>query len=159
MPETSNSTLGRVAEVLGVASKYGGISKTPIDSILRMQQFQLWGFLFMICAIAGIIWLIQCKLDGIEKQYKEQFILLHRLFKSHQDLQIKVHKATKVGVSAPVVALQSTVDAPAVPENTEVAEVAENQITDEKDSLEDTTGANDHEARIEVDDALPSFFQ
>lgn len=91
MTDNSVSTLGRIASVLGVASKYTNTS-TPIETILRMQQFQIWGFILMILAVAIIIWLIQKKLDSIDKQYKEQFILLHRLFKSHQDLQIKVHK-------------------------------------------------------------------
>jgi hypothetical protein len=91
MTEKSVSTLGRIASVLGVASK-NSKTTTPIESILRMQQFQIWGFILMILAIAAIIWLIQKKLDSIDKQYKEQFILLHRLFKSHQDLQVKVHK-------------------------------------------------------------------
>lgn len=91
MTEKSVSTLGRIASVLGVASKHSKES-TPIESILRMQHFQIWGFILMILAVATIIWLIQKKLDSIDKQYKEQFILLHRLFKSHQDLQIKVHK-------------------------------------------------------------------
>ncbi len=89
--DKSTSTLGRVASVLGVASKHSKGS-TPIETILKMQHFQIWGFILMILAVACIIWLIQKKLDSIDKQYKEQFIILHRLFKSHQDLQIKVHK-------------------------------------------------------------------
>lgn len=91
MTEKSVSTLGRIASVLGVASKHSK-ETTPIETILRMQHFQIWGFILMILAVATIIWLIQKKLDSIDKQYKEQFILLHRLFKSHQDLQVKVHK-------------------------------------------------------------------
>ncbi len=91
MNEKSVSTLGRIASVLGVASKHTK-TLTPIETILRMQHFQIWGFILMILAVAIIIWLVQKKLDSIDKQYKEQFILLHRLFKSHQDLQVKVHK-------------------------------------------------------------------
>ena len=91
MTEKSVSTLGRIASVLGVASK-NSKETTPIESILRMQRFQIWGFILMILAVVTIIWIIQKKLDSIDKQYKEQFILLHRLFKSHQDLQVKVHK-------------------------------------------------------------------
>jgi hypothetical protein len=136
---------------LGVASKYG-TSNTPIDSILRMQQFQLWGFLFMICAIAGTIWLIQCKLEAIETQYKEQFLLLHRIFKSHQDLQIKVHKATsRTGSAPPPTSSTSTESAfsPSQPAKLEL----------EPTMGEDETAPSKDEVRIEQDEALPDFLQ
>ncbi len=90
MIDSSTSTLQRVAQVLGVGQKHE--PPNPFQTILRMQHFQLWGFIFLILAIALIIWLIQKKLENIDKQYKEQFIILHRLFKSHQDLQVKVHQ-------------------------------------------------------------------
>ncbi len=94
MPETTTSTLSRVANALGVASKFSPKGSTPIDNILRMQHFTLWGFILLIVVIVVIIWIVQRKLDGIDKQYKEQYILLHRLFKSHQELQARVHKVT-----------------------------------------------------------------
>ena len=59
-----------------------------------MQHFQLWGFLLVVAGLLYIVWLMQKKLDAIDKQYKEQFVLLHRLFKSHQDLQVEVRKTT-----------------------------------------------------------------
>jgi hypothetical protein len=90
MTESSASTLQRVAHVLGVGQKLE--PPNPFQTILRMQHFQLWGFIFLILAIALIIWLIQKKLENIDKQYKEQFVILHRLFKSHQELQVKVHQ-------------------------------------------------------------------
>jgi hypothetical protein len=111
MNEKSVSTLGRIASVLGVASKHTK-TLTPIETILRMQHFQIWGFILMILAVAIIIWLIQKKLDSIDKQYKEQFILLHRLFKSHQDLQIKVHKNNQ---QQPTVNVQPVVAPPPTP--------------------------------------------
>ncbi len=70
----------------------GPTGQTPIDNIIQMQHFQLWGFLLVVAALLFIVWLMQKKLDAIDKQYKEQFVLLHRLFKSHQDLQVDVRK-------------------------------------------------------------------
>lgn len=93
MPETTSSTLSRVANVLGVSDRFASRGNTPIDNILKMQHFTLWGFIVLVVVVGLIIWLVQKKLDSIDKQYKEQYILLHRLFKSHQDLQVKVHVA------------------------------------------------------------------
>lgn len=70
----------------------GPRGKTPIDNIIQMQHYQLWGFILIVVGLLYIVWLMQKKLDGIDKQYKEQFVLLHRLFKSHQDLQVEVRK-------------------------------------------------------------------
>jgi len=70
----------------------GPSGQTPIDNIIQMQHFQLWGFLLVVAALLFIVWLMQKKLDTIDKQYKEQFVLLHRLFKSHQDLQVEFRK-------------------------------------------------------------------
>jgi FtsZ-interacting cell division protein ZipA len=70
----------------------GPRGKTPLDSMLSMQHYQLWGFILIVVGIIYIVWLMQKKLDSIEKQYKEQFVLLHRLFKSHQDLQVEVRR-------------------------------------------------------------------
>lgn len=72
----------------------GPRGKTPIDNIIQMQHYQLWGFILIVIGLLYIVWLMQKKLDGIDKQYKEQFVLLHRLFKSHQDLQVEVRKKT-----------------------------------------------------------------
>jgi uncharacterized membrane protein len=103
MPETTSSTLSRVANVLGVADKYASKGNTPFDNIIKMQHFTLWGFIVLVVVVGLIIWLVQKKLDSIDKQYKEQYILLHRLFKSHQDLQVKVHVGNKTQQQAPVV--------------------------------------------------------
>lgn len=70
----------------------GPRGKTPIENIMTMQHFQLWGFILVVVGLIYIVWLMQKKLDSIDKQYKEQFVLLHRLFKSHQDLQVEVRK-------------------------------------------------------------------
>ncbi len=70
----------------------GPRGQTPIDSILQMQHYQLWGFILIVAGLLYIVWLMQKKLDNIDKQYKEQFVLLHRLFKSHQDLQVEVRR-------------------------------------------------------------------
>lgn len=72
----------------------GPTGRTPIDNIIQMQHFQLWGFLLVVAGLLYIVWLMQKKLDSIDKQYKEQFVLLHRLFKSHQDLQVEVRKTS-----------------------------------------------------------------
>ncbi len=107
MPETTSSTLSRVANVLGV-DKYASKGNTPFDNILKMQHFTLWGFIVLVVVVGLIIWLVQKKLDSIDKQYKEQYILLHRLFKSHQDLQVKVHVGNKA---------QTTPESPESPES------------------------------------------
>jgi len=70
----------------------GPRGQTPIDNIIQMQHYQLWGFILIVAGLLYIVWLMQKKLDSIDKQYKEQFVLLHRLFKSHQDLQVEVRK-------------------------------------------------------------------
>jgi hypothetical protein len=70
----------------------GPRGQTPIDNIIQMQHYQLWGFILIVAGLLYIVWLMQKKLVNIDKQYKEQFVLLHRLFKSHQDLQVEVRK-------------------------------------------------------------------
>lgn len=70
----------------------GSRGQTPIESMIQMQHYQLWGFILVIAGLLYIVWLMQKKLDHIDKQYKEQFVLLHRLFKSHQDLQVEVRR-------------------------------------------------------------------
>jgi len=52
-----------------------GTTISPLDNLIKMQHFQLWGFLLVIIAIVIIIWLIQKKFDSIDKQYKELIIL------------------------------------------------------------------------------------
>jgi hypothetical protein len=78
----------------------GPRGQTPIDSILQMQHYQLWGFILIVAGLLYIVWLMQKKLDNIDKQYKEQFVLLHRLFKSHQDLQVEVRRKPNVPTTA-----------------------------------------------------------
>lgn len=160
--DKSTSTLGRVANVLGVASKHSKGS-TPIETILKMQHFQLWGFILMILAVACIIWLIQKKLDSIDKQYKEQFIILHRLFKSHQDLQVKVHKSNGNNV-----VVQQTEEKKNVTNNEPNAFIPEpivnivdpvvNVVVKEEEVKDDVVVIHEEQKVVEVDDSLPEMF-
>jgi hypothetical protein len=156
MPETTSSTLSRVANVLGVSDKFAARGSTPIDNILRMQHFLLWGVIVLVIVIGFIVWVVQRKLDGIDKLYKEQYVLLHRLFKSHQDLQIKVHKPPVVittaaadAATAATAAADAAVNAPDVVVNTPVEDNDKNvSPTDEVHDLqtEMTTTNNDADA-------------
>lgn len=187
MTEKSVSTLGRIASVLGVASKHSK-ETTPIETILRMQHFQIWGFILMILAVATIIWLIQKKLDSIDKQYKEQFILLHRLFKSHQDLQVKVHKNNQQVVQQQPVVNNNSGNNNSNNSNVFIPPVVNDQMnqmnqtnssqtvvilqTIKEESVEDDTSSvatvetiesiknveNVDQKVVEVDDSLPDMF-
>jgi hypothetical protein len=118
VPETSvastshepsvNTAVKSMAHVL-----LGPTGRTPIDNIIHMQHFQLWGFLLVVAGLLYIVWLMQKKLDAIDKQYKEQFVLLHRLFKSHQDLQVEVRKTS--ARTTPTARLSSVPSVPSVP--------------------------------------------
>jgi hypothetical protein len=37
----------------------GPTGQTPIDNIIQMQHFQLWGFLLVVAALLFIVWLMQ----------------------------------------------------------------------------------------------------
>ncbi len=121
----------------------GPRGKTPLESMLTMQHYQLWGFILIVVGIIYIVWLMQKKLDSIEKQYKEQFVLLHRLFKSHQDLQVEVRKKP---VHTTTVQQQPTAAPIAVPsantvslemEDEDDLHFEEEQARDEDDEQED----------------------
>ncbi len=86
----------------------GPRGQTPIDNIIQMQHYQLWGFILIVAGLLYIVWLMQKKLDSIDKQYKEQFVLLHRLFKSHQDLQVEVRRKPNVVVQNTPVPVPTT---------------------------------------------------
>jgi hypothetical protein len=138
VPETSvastshepsvNTAVKSMAHVL-----LGPTGRTPIDNIIHMQHFQLWGFLLVVAGLLYIVWLMQKKLDAIDKQYKEQFVLLHRLFKSHQDLQVEVRKTS--ARTTPTARLSSVPSVPSVPS---VADADEPDAETEAEEVETT---------------------
>jgi hypothetical protein len=131
VPETSVASTSRGEPSVTTAVKsmahvlLGPTGRTPIDNIIHMQHFQLWGFLLVVAGLLYIVWLMQKKLDAIDKQYKEQFVLLHRLFKSHQDLQVEVRKTSARLPTAParIPSVLSVASVPSVPSVPSVADV------------------------------------
>jgi hypothetical protein len=111
--EESTSTAAKHPSVTTAVKSMANVllgprGKTPIENIMTMQHFQLWGFILVVAGLIYIVWLMQKKLDSIDKQYKEQFVLLHRLFKSHQDLQVEVRKKSTMVVAAPTTTTSTT---------------------------------------------------
>ncbi len=143
--EESTSTVAKNPSVTTAVKNMASVllgprGKTPIENIMTMQHFQLWGFILVVAGLIYIVWLMQKKLDSIDKQYKEQFVLLHRLFKSHQDLQVEVRKRPQAAAppAVPVIPTPAPTEQNAAPVPAEAVVVENKEIpTTQSLSLED----------------------
>ena len=151
----------------------GPRGKTPIENMLTMQHFQLWGFVLVVAGLVYIVWLMQKKLDNIDKQYKEQFVLLHRLFKSHQDLQVEVRKKNPASITTaaptnppPIVSLALEAEdeinfdeQPEQPKQEKEEEVRE-EFTNESESVstaEPSESSDEEESVVQEDEDEEEF--
>lgn len=146
--ESTQNTPSITAAVKSIANiLLGPRGQTPIDNIIQMQHYQLWGFILIVAGLLYIVWLMQKKLDNIDKQYKEQFVLLHRLFKSHQDLQVEVRRNPTI--RTPIGPAPTTTTTVLPPTQTSLEMEEEDEIRFDEQQPQETFARNEESLDVE----------